>query len=51
MLAMDGRRITGHEGLVANDVDESIRNIGTLATKGMQETDCQILDIMLHKNQ
>jgi len=50
LLAMEGRQVTGTEGLVANDVDETIRNIGKLATKGMQETDREILDIMLHKN-
>ena len=51
MLAMDGKRVTGDEGLVAHDVDESIRNIGALALGGMQETDRKILDIMIHKNQ
>jgi L-cysteine desulfidase len=51
MLALDGRRVSGNEGLVSDNVDESLRNIGVLATKGMQETDKQILDIMLHKNQ
>ena len=51
MLALDGKRVSGNEGLVSDTVDESLRNIGVLATKGMQETDKQILDIMLHKNQ
>lgn len=51
MLAMDGRRVTGNEGLVATDVDESIRNIGELAMGGMVQTDKKILNIMLHKNQ
>ncbi len=51
VLAMAGHRVMGNEGLVADDVDESLRNIGELARGGMQETDRKILDIMIHKNQ
>lgn len=51
MLALDQVRITGDEGLVSYDVDETIRNIGTLACVGMRQTDAEILNIMLHKNQ
>lgn len=50
MLALDNIRITGDEGLVANGVDESIRNIGKLACIGMRETDVEILNIMMTKN-
>ena len=50
MLALDNIRITGDEGLVANGVDESIRNIGKLACIGMKQTDVEILNIMMTKN-
>lgn len=51
VLALNGTCVSGDDGLVANDVEESIRNIGLLASKGMQQTDDEVLDIMLHKNQ
>lgn len=49
MMALAGTRVTGHEGIVAEDVDASIENIGELACKGMALTDQQILHIMLNK--
>lgn len=49
MMALAGTRVTGHEGIVADDVDASIANIGELACKGMALTDQQILQIMLNK--
>lgn len=50
MLSRHQIRVTGTEGLVSNDADESIRNIGDLAKKGMEQTDKEILHIMLNKN-
>ncbi|OKY54603.1 serine dehydratase subunit alpha family protein [Megasphaera cerevisiae] len=50
MLALHNICVTGNEGLVSHDADETIRNIGSLAEKGMQETDREILRIMLNKN-
>lgn len=50
LLALEGIRVGGNDGLVAFDVDECIRNIGMLACQGMKETDPEILRIMLHKN-
>ncbi|GGY11459.1 L-cysteine desulfidase family protein [Paludibacterium paludis] len=49
LMALDGTRVTGNEGIVAHDVDASIENLGRLASQGMIETDTQILQIMLHK--
>ena len=49
LMAMEGTRVTGDEGIVADNVDVSIANIGELACKGMIQTDEQILQIMLHK--
>jgi len=50
MLSLHNIRVTGSEGLVSNSPDESIRNIGELAKKGMEQTDKEILQIMLNKN-
>lgn len=50
MLALDQIRVGGNDGLVSFDVNESIRNIGTLACKGMIQTDAEVLHIMLNKN-
>ena len=50
MLALDGIRVGGDDGLVAYDVDECVRNVGCLACRGMKVTDDEILTIMLHKN-
>lgn len=49
LMALEGTRVTGCEGIVAEDVDVSIANVGELACKGMVQTDDQILKIMLHK--
>jgi len=49
LMALDGIRVTGSEGIVADDVDTSIRNMSALANGAMTQTDVQILDIMVHK--
>ncbi|GAB3522833.1 L-cysteine desulfidase family protein [Photobacterium alginatilyticum] len=49
LMALDGIRVTGNEGIVADDVDASIRNMSALANGAMTQTDVQILDIMVHK--
>ncbi len=49
LLAQSGRKIMGTDGLVADDVDDSLRNIGQLACVGMKQTDVEILNIMLKK--
>lgn len=51
LMALEGIRVTGCEGIVADDVDRSIANVGELACKGMVQTDDQILRIMLNKAQ
>lgn len=50
MLAIQHKRVPGTDGIVSNTVDESIRNIGRLASVGMKDTDPNILSIMLEKN-
>ncbi|WP_114765388.1 serine dehydratase subunit alpha family protein [Vibrio rhodolitus] len=49
LMAIDGIRVTGNEGIVANDVDSSIINLSALANGSMTQTDVQILDIMMQK--
>ncbi|GAB2657636.1 L-cysteine desulfidase family protein [Vibrio panuliri] len=49
LMAIDGIRVTGNEGIVANDVDASIVNLSALANGSMTQTDVQILDIMMQK--
>lgn len=45
-MAANGNVVADGDGIVAADVEETIKNIGELAQKGMQETDEVILDIM-----
>ncbi len=41
-----GQQFRGGDGIITKGVEETIRNIGLLATQGMRETDREILDIM-----
>ncbi|EGU39635.1 hypothetical protein VII00023_12788 [Vibrio ichthyoenteri ATCC 700023] len=49
MMAIDGIRVTGSEGIVDTDVDVTIRNMSALANGAMTQTDVQILEIMVQK--
>lgn len=49
LMALEGTGVTGSEGIVDEDVDQSIANLGQLASQGMIQTDKQILEIMLNK--
>ena len=49
LLALDGIRITGHEGIIEDDLEKTIDNIGLLGNVGMAETDTTILKIMTSK--
>jgi len=50
LMALDDSRVTGNEGIVADDVDASIDNLCALACGSMMETDRQIIEIMTRKN-
>ncbi|MFC3024073.1 serine dehydratase subunit alpha family protein [Vibrio zhugei] len=50
MMAIDHHFVSGQEGIVANDVDDSIANLSALANGSMMQTDVQILDIMVSKS-
>lgn len=49
VMAMEHRCVTSLEGIVDDDVDKSIRNLTSIGSKGMMETDRMILDIMISK--
>lgn len=50
MMALDNVRVTGQEGIVSQSVEESIRNLGSLVSHGMKQTDEHIIHIMINKN-
>ena len=49
LLALENKAVTSQEGIIAEDVDQSIRNLTVIGRDGMTETDHLILDIMLNK--
>lgn len=46
-----GSQFYGGEGIVVKGVENTIRNIGTLASVGMKETDATIIGLMIGDNQ
>ena len=49
ILAMEGKCVTSVEGIIDDDVDQSIRNLTRIGSQGMNETDKLVLDIMTSK--
>lgn len=49
MLAIQNNHVTSAEGIIDDDVDRSIRNLTSIGSRGMDETDRFVLDIMTHK--
>ena len=49
MLAMQHKYVTSVEGIIDDDVDQSIRNLTAIGSRGMDDTDRFVLDIMTHK--
>ena len=49
MMAMEDRCVTSVEGIIDEDVDQSIRNLTRIGSLAMSETDKMVLDIMTHK--
>ena len=49
LLAMEDERCSSLEGIVANDVDQSISNLALIGRDGMAETDLRILNVMTNK--
>lgn len=49
LLASMGRSISPNDGIVTDDVDETIANLAQIVNTGMQDTDSTILNIMINK--
>ena len=49
VLALRGTCIPSTDGIIEDDVEKTIRNIGTIGSAGMKATDRMILEIMLCK--
>lgn len=49
MLAMECKYVTSVEGIVDEDIDQSIRNLTRIGAEAMAETDKMVLDIMCNK--
>lgn len=49
LMALDETAVTGNEGIVAHDVEQSITNLCSLACQSMQQTDKQVIQIMASK--
>ncbi|MCR4844603.1 MAG: L-serine ammonia-lyase, iron-sulfur-dependent, subunit alpha [Bacteroidales bacterium] len=49
VLALRGTCIPSTDGIIEDDVEKTIRNIGAIGSSGMMATDRMILDIMLCK--
>lgn len=50
IMAMDQKCVTAVEGIIEENVNRSIRNLTLIGSKGMNETDKMVLDIMTHKH-
>lgn len=48
-MYQNGQQFRGGDGIISKGVEQTIRNIGLLATQGMRETDREILDIMTNR--
>jgi len=49
IMAIQNDVVTSVEGIIEDDVDKSIHNLTLVGSKGMNETDRLILEIMTHK--
>lgn len=49
LMAIENKVVTSQEGIVDDDVDQTIRNLAIIGSKGMSETDKIVLDVMTKK--
>ena len=49
MLALRGTCVSSTDGIVEDDIEKTIRNVGAIGSAGMKAADSMILDIMLCK--
>jgi L-cysteine desulfidase len=50
-MAINNLRVPQSEGIVSDDVDQTIANLGRLSKEGMLDTDIEIINIMRAKQQ
>ena len=50
IMAMEQKCVTAVEGIIEENVNQSIRNLTKIGSEGMNETDQLVLDIMTHKH-
>ncbi len=50
MLAMQGNCVSSIEGIIDDDVDQCVSNLVSIGAHSMNETDKQVLDIMVSKS-
>ena len=49
LMAMDETHVTGNEGIVEHDLDRTIDNLCSIASKSMHHIDRQVIEIMVSK--
>ena len=49
LLSMEGKSVTSTEGIIDDDVDQSIHNLTSIGADAMRSTDDMVLNIMTHK--
>ena len=49
-MAMKNEVVTAQEGIIDDDVDQTIRNLALIGNKGMGETDRIVMDILTQKS-
>ncbi|MGN1228901.1 MAG: serine dehydratase subunit alpha family protein [Prevotella sp.] len=49
LLSMEGKNVTSAEGIIDDDVDQSIHNLTSIGADAMRATDDMVLNIMTHK--
>jgi L-cysteine desulfidase len=49
LMAIEDTTVTDQEGIIDDDIDITIENLALIGTKGMNETDQIVLDILTNK--
>ena len=49
LMAIEDGVVTAREGIIDENIDQTIRNLGLIGTRGMNETDRIVLDILINK--
>ncbi|MCK9450987.1 MAG: L-serine ammonia-lyase, iron-sulfur-dependent, subunit alpha [Bacteroidales bacterium] len=49
LLAMDGSVVSANDGIIEEDIEQTIKNLGQIGSLGMMQTDEMLLQIMVSK--